>query len=302
MTIVYRHWDEKEEPWAAWHCGFCKPLNMRSVEEARTNTNTRVMTIYYNPSHCDYQYVRMTLDEPIFKRLPGNFQHQPYCTYCSVSEGNIHHIGCILERCPKCKEFFRICPCRITLYYKSPEDELGVYFPTSFQPPMICKECKMFKSASSYRVSMKVSNNLTKWLRRFCLSWNRPMDELCSCHMGELQMMRNYNQGIYDNDVTCTNRILTALEDSRNSIIEFDYETLWWVYSRTEPLYTIPQTVLPFINRVKEMFRFDELGHKLTCSDCTWYACQSLYSKSLGCSSKGRMQFPYLSHEGTGFP
>src|SRR5215467_3296210 len=93
--------------------------------------------------------------------------------------------------------------------------------------------------------------------------------ELCSCHMGELQMMRNYNQGIYDNDVTCTNRILTALEDSRNRIIEFDYETLWWVYSRTEPLYTIPETVLPFINRVKEMFRFDELGHKLTCSDCS---------------------------------
>ncbi len=34
-----------------------------------------------------------------------------------------------------------------------------------------------------------------------------------------------------------TNRILTALEDSRNHIMEFDYETLWSVYSRTEPLY-----------------------------------------------------------------
>jgi hypothetical protein len=87
--------------------------------------------MYQNKPMCDYKYVRMTADEPILKRIGGNFEGQQYCGFCSVPDGNIHHLGCPVELCPKCNVFFHdggSCPHKITLYYKSPKDRLGTYF------------------------------------------------------------------------------------------------------------------------------------------------------------------------------
>ena len=33
------------------------------------------------------------------------------CPSCGVKEGGYHHIGCILEVCPKCKKFWLSCSC-----------------------------------------------------------------------------------------------------------------------------------------------------------------------------------------------
>jgi hypothetical protein len=58
-----------------------------------------------------YPYIK--LDGKIYKRNTTYFDVNKHCHDCGIlnKKGNIHHNGCDMERCPKCKGQLISCDC-----------------------------------------------------------------------------------------------------------------------------------------------------------------------------------------------
>lgn len=62
---------------------------------------------------CDLGYI--IIEGKIYKRDTNHFDINKRCHDCNIlnKKGNIHHFGCDMERCPKCKKQIISCQCNI---------------------------------------------------------------------------------------------------------------------------------------------------------------------------------------------
>jgi len=65
---------------------------------------------------CIYPYVE--IDGKIFERNTTYYDDNNRCHDCGIINGNIHHFGCDMERCPKCDGQLFICSCEKSLKLK----------------------------------------------------------------------------------------------------------------------------------------------------------------------------------------
>ena len=243
--------------WARWYCMFCKPLKIRSAEEAGADPNAgKFLTIYMNPPTCPYVYVRLKVEEKKpYERIKTDID---FCPGCSVTNGNVHHIGCALERCPKCHDFLQTCSCCDDVrYYKSPNDE-GV-FADPFADPILCKICNIPRQPSSFQIKIELSKDLLEWLREFCLYHN--------------------HSPLYDEETKqIADTILTALDKNGNNdgygMIEFNIHTLLWLAIRAERCSSFavnaePQLVWRFVGRLNKILGRNTYPYRLT-GDGDW--------------------------------
>lgn len=63
---------------------------------------------------CIYEYI--CLNNKIYLRNTKYYDINKRCHDCGIlnQKGNIHHFGCDMERCPKCKGQLISCDCKIT--------------------------------------------------------------------------------------------------------------------------------------------------------------------------------------------
>ena len=52
------------------------------------------------PSTCTHGYVKM--GDTVYERITSYHDVNEECHDCGIVNGNIHHWGCDIERCPKC--------------------------------------------------------------------------------------------------------------------------------------------------------------------------------------------------------
>jgi len=59
------------------------------------------------------------------KMLAAQFFRKKHCHDCGVPFGNIHHVDCDMERCPKCRGQLLGCECTFygARYFKNPADK-----------------------------------------------------------------------------------------------------------------------------------------------------------------------------------
>ena len=64
---------------------------------------------------CTYPYLRFS-DGKIIKRNTSYFDLNEQCHDCGIEnkEGNIHHLRCDVEECPRCKRQLISCDCLST--------------------------------------------------------------------------------------------------------------------------------------------------------------------------------------------
>jgi hypothetical protein len=124
----------KEPVWSIWNCSKCKPLKKRSFEDSKKAGEQLNMNM--NPRTCPYKYIEF-LDTGIIRRRIAYGDEQILgiknwppeeiihcdgcgcdapglgltCSECSVSLGEVHHITCDMETCPRCKEQLLLCNC-----------------------------------------------------------------------------------------------------------------------------------------------------------------------------------------------
>jgi hypothetical protein len=69
---------------------------------------------------CDHPFIK--INGKMWKRDTSYFDIGKKCHDCNIEnkKGNIHHIGCDIERCPRCKGQLISCDC-----------DKGAYFETS---------------------------------------------------------------------------------------------------------------------------------------------------------------------------
>lgn len=107
------------EEYCVNRCALCKPLKTRSQKAAILEAklwgldDERIKKYgtrgrYLNPLACSYEYVR--IEGKFYKRITESNQDLPtHCHGCCISFGNVHHIGCDVESCPKCHYRFVSC-------------------------------------------------------------------------------------------------------------------------------------------------------------------------------------------------
>jgi hypothetical protein len=61
---------------------------------------------------CTIKYI--LIDEKKYKRDTSYYDMNKTCHDCGIinKKGNIHHFGCDMERCPKCKGQLLSCDCK----------------------------------------------------------------------------------------------------------------------------------------------------------------------------------------------
>jgi len=78
---------------------------------------------------CTYRFI--LFGEELYERDTKYFDFNDRCHDCGIfnNEGNIHHQGCDIERCPKCGKQFISCSCGFDdgenftgKFYKTKED------------------------------------------------------------------------------------------------------------------------------------------------------------------------------------
>jgi hypothetical protein len=88
-----------------WGCFYCKPIRTLPKEEQIVNQGNTYSLIM--PPTCPYEYVK--IEGRYYKRDRGNIfddmsdESGESCHDCGVIYGNVHHVGCDSERCPKCR-------------------------------------------------------------------------------------------------------------------------------------------------------------------------------------------------------
>ena len=51
-----------------------------------------------------------TINREVYPAIP--YKQKQKCHDCGILSGRFHHIGCDMERCPKCKGQFISCDCK----------------------------------------------------------------------------------------------------------------------------------------------------------------------------------------------
>jgi len=66
-----------------------------------------------NVSSCSKRNSQIVIDDKVYKRNTTYFDVNKRCHDCNIvnKKGNIHHFGCDMERCPKCKGQLISCGC-----------------------------------------------------------------------------------------------------------------------------------------------------------------------------------------------
>lgn len=125
------------EGWARISCHLCEPIRTVSREAVLEVFSPICSPMYLNQPDCVFTHVK--IGNKIYKRKPETTKNcefydelPTYCHYCGIVYGNIHHIGCEIERCPKCGGQFVCCDChdafKIRRYYL-PDDKKGLKIP-----------------------------------------------------------------------------------------------------------------------------------------------------------------------------
>jgi hypothetical protein len=104
-----------EEPvWSIWNCSKCKPLKTRPYKESLWDDHSEGQMM--NSVSCPYKYIEFRDDGIIKSRIPyGDPVDKMFdrnnndidcqddrCHDCGVPIGQIHHITCDMETCPRC--------------------------------------------------------------------------------------------------------------------------------------------------------------------------------------------------------
>jgi hypothetical protein len=128
----------KEPVWSIWNCSKCKPLKTRPYEESVWNDNHHSQGQMMNSISCPYKYIEFRDDGIIKSRIPygssadkmSNWNNENItgglcqqkqkdyssssssrCHDCGVPIGQIHHITCDMETCPRCSDQLLKCEC-----------------------------------------------------------------------------------------------------------------------------------------------------------------------------------------------
>jgi hypothetical protein len=103
------------EGWTVTACHFCEPIRIVSREAALEIFPPTSKPLYINELDCPF--TRVKIGNRIYERLPETFQECDclYCHDCGIEEGNIHHVSCKLEICPRCRK--EGCSCLVKCYY-----------------------------------------------------------------------------------------------------------------------------------------------------------------------------------------
>jgi hypothetical protein len=131
MTIMNNN---VEPVYSTWPCSKCKPLKTRSIEDSKKADEP--LKINMNPISCPYKYIQFLDTGFMQHRIAygdeqslGNKNGPPEeiihcddwgcdapgleltCSHCGVSLGEVHHIRCGKETCPRCKAQLFLCNC-----------------------------------------------------------------------------------------------------------------------------------------------------------------------------------------------
>lgn len=62
---------------------------------------------------CGRKFFFIEIDDKVYKRDTQYFDKNERCHDCGIEnkKGNLHHSGCDMERCPKCKGQLISCEC-----------------------------------------------------------------------------------------------------------------------------------------------------------------------------------------------
>lgn len=73
----------------------------------------------WEENNCGYQYIK--LNGNIYQRNNTYFDSREICHSCNIlnKEGNYHHFGCDMEKCPRCKKQLISCNCFIEEIFKN---------------------------------------------------------------------------------------------------------------------------------------------------------------------------------------
>jgi len=138
------------EGWVINRCYFCDPVRMVSREAALTMFPPTSVPMYINQPSCPFMHVK--IGDKLYKRKLETSKNcdfwnelPRYCRYCGILFGNIHHISCAIECCPKCGEQFVCCDCHDRFkiqHYFLPGDKKGLRIPEAL--PMKVFERRLY--------------------------------------------------------------------------------------------------------------------------------------------------------------
>lgn len=97
------------------------------------------MTVKHESCICDV----MVIDGTAYKRITTYHDVNKYCHDCGILNGGVHHFGCDIERCPKCKEQAFVCDCDSNRYVRPENDHELLKEPVHY-----CSHCDTLYDSS----------------------------------------------------------------------------------------------------------------------------------------------------------